>query len=99
MIVSALAVLLVPAAAGVLVDASMQPAKFRVERSITIDAKPSAIFPYVNEQKKSLEWSPWAGTGSEDRGDLRGAGGRSGAGRAAAQRAPYSDRQPATNNH
>lgn len=58
-ILAALAVLIVAVIGGLLVAVSMQPEEFRVDRSITIDAKPPAVFPYVNEQKKSLEWSPW----------------------------------------
>lgn len=40
--------------------AAMQPADFRVQRSITIAAPPAAIFPHVNDLHKFQEWSPWA---------------------------------------
>lgn len=38
---------------------AMQPADFRVARTITIAAPPEAIFPNVNELKKWDAWSPW----------------------------------------
>jgi hypothetical protein len=36
----------------VLIAAAMQPASFRVERSITIAATPEAVFEQVNDHKK-----------------------------------------------
>jgi hypothetical protein len=38
----------------------LRPDDFRVERSIAIKAPPSAIFPYLNEQRKGQEWGPWS---------------------------------------
>lgn len=35
------------------------PGKAEVSRSITIDAPPEAIFPYVNSMQETEEWSPW----------------------------------------
>jgi|SRR6185369_946644 hypothetical protein len=35
------------------------PSKYHVERSIAIQAKPEAVFPWVNNLKKWNEWSPW----------------------------------------
>ena len=35
------------------------PASYRVERSVVVQAKPDAIFPYVNTLKKWPEWSAW----------------------------------------
>jgi hypothetical protein len=35
------------------------PSKYHVERSIVIQAKPAAIFPWINNLKKWNEWSPW----------------------------------------
>jgi uncharacterized protein YndB with AHSA1/START domain len=40
--------------------ASMQPADFRVQRSVTIAAPPATVFPHVNDLHKFQEWSPWA---------------------------------------
>src|SRR5688572_22597837 len=51
---------LVVAIVAVLVIASMQPADFRVQRSITIAAPPATVFPHVNDLHKFQEWSPWA---------------------------------------
>lgn len=36
------------------------PSGMHVERSIVINAPPSAVFPYVNDLKAFNEWSPWA---------------------------------------
>lgn len=36
------------------------PSSQHVERRITIDAPASAIFPYLNDFRKFIEWSPWA---------------------------------------
>jgi uncharacterized protein YndB with AHSA1/START domain len=38
---------------------AFQPDEFRVERSMVIGAPPSVVFPYMNEQTKGAEWSPW----------------------------------------
>lgn len=37
----------------------MQPAQYRVERSITIAAPPAAVYPWVADFKKFDQWSPW----------------------------------------
>ncbi|MDB4974187.1 MAG: hypothetical protein JWN48_2528 [Myxococcaceae bacterium] len=39
--------------------ASKQPASFRIERSVIIAAKPSAVFPYLNDFHRWAEWSPY----------------------------------------
>ncbi len=44
---------------AVLGMASRQPDEFRVERKIVVAAKPDAVFPWLNEPKKTTEWSPW----------------------------------------
>jgi hypothetical protein len=36
------------------------PNQAQVSRSITIDATPAQVFPYVNSLRKFNEWSPWA---------------------------------------
>jgi hypothetical protein len=38
----------------------LQPSDFKITRSITIAAPPSAIFPQVNDLHSWQEWSPWA---------------------------------------
>jgi effector-binding domain-containing protein len=35
------------------------PSQVRVERSMVITAHPHQIFPYLNQFKKWVEWSPW----------------------------------------
>lgn len=42
-----------------LVVVAMQPADFRVTRSLAIAAPPEAVFPHVNELKKWEAWNPW----------------------------------------
>jgi Polyketide cyclase / dehydrase and lipid transport len=37
-----------------------RPADFSYQRSITIAAAPSAVFPHVNDLHKWQVWSPWA---------------------------------------
>lgn len=39
---------------------SVQPADFRISRSATIAAPPSAVFPHVNDLHRWEAWSPWA---------------------------------------
>lgn len=39
---------------------SLQPADFRITRSITINAAPPAAFAQVNDFHRWKEWSPWA---------------------------------------
>jgi uncharacterized protein YndB with AHSA1/START domain len=46
--------------AALAVVIAMRPDDFRVERSMTIAAPPSAIFPYLNSQRKTGEWAPWS---------------------------------------
>ena len=36
-----------------------RPSDYRVSRSATIAAAPSAVFPHVNELKKWEPWNPW----------------------------------------
>lgn len=36
------------------------PSILDVQRSVTINAPPSAIFPYINDLKAFNQWSPWA---------------------------------------
>jgi hypothetical protein len=39
---------------------AMQPPQFKVERSATMAATPSAVFEQINDLKKWQAWSPWA---------------------------------------
>lgn len=44
----------------VLILASMKPATFRVERSITINATSGKIYPLIDDFHNWGQWSPWA---------------------------------------
>jgi hypothetical protein len=39
---------------------AQRPDEFAVSRSIKIAAPPEAVFPHMNNLRKSVEWSPWA---------------------------------------
>lgn len=43
-----------------LIVVALQPADFRISRSASMEAPPSAIFPYVNNLKRFDDWSPFA---------------------------------------
>ncbi len=45
--------------AGVLVFAATRPDTFRVERSVSIKAPPSKIYPYFDDFNRWAVWSPW----------------------------------------
>jgi polyketide cyclase/dehydrase/lipid transport protein len=45
--------------AALVVGAYLLPKEVTVERSIVINAAPDKIFPLVNNQKNSRQWSPW----------------------------------------
>lgn len=51
--------LLIIGVAGFLGFVSTLPDDFTVARSITIDASPQQLFPWINNLKKSDQWSPW----------------------------------------
>jgi hypothetical protein len=50
---------LVAATAGILIYAATLPDTFRVQRSITIQAPPEKVFPWMNDLEKGRAWSPW----------------------------------------
>ncbi len=39
--------------------ASRKPDTFRVERKVVIKAAPEKIFPWLEDPKRTTEWSPW----------------------------------------
>src|SRR4029434_4591182 len=45
--------------AVVLLIALFLPSRYQVERRIVIQAKPQAIFPWINDPKKWPEWTAW----------------------------------------
>ena len=42
-----------------LIVVALQPSTFRVERSVTIAAPATAVFPHLNDLHKAQVWSPW----------------------------------------
>lgn len=44
----------------VLIFAALKSPEMKVSREIVLNATPEAIFPYINNSKKSYEWMPWA---------------------------------------
>lgn len=53
------AAVLLCAVAVVLALAAGKPASFRVERSVSIQAPPSKVFPWLDDPRRTTEWSPW----------------------------------------
>lgn len=51
--------LVVLAVVGVLGAAAMQPDQVHIERKLAMAATPADVFPYLNDLKKFVEWSPW----------------------------------------
>ncbi|MDB5342841.1 MAG: hypothetical protein JWP89_1218 [Schlesneria sp.] len=51
--------LLIIGVAGFLGFVATLPDDFTVARSITIDASPEQLFPWINNLKKTHQWSPW----------------------------------------
>lgn len=45
---------------GFLAVAMMQPSEIHVERSVTIAAAPSDVFPHLSDLREFFEWSPWS---------------------------------------
>lgn len=39
--------------------AARQPDSFRVERKVVVAAPAKKVFPYLEDPKKTVEWSPW----------------------------------------
>ena len=39
--------------------ASRKPDSFRIVRKIEVAAAPDKVFPYLEDPRKTLEWSPW----------------------------------------
>ena len=45
--------------AAFLVFVATRPNEFHVERSITIQAPPAKVYPWLEDPQKTLVWSPW----------------------------------------
>lgn len=50
---------LVLAVVVVLALAAGKPDEFRVERKVTVAASPAKIFPWLEDPRRTVEWSPW----------------------------------------
>lgn len=44
---------------GLCLYVALQPPEFSIARELTINASAEALFPYINNSKKSYEWMPW----------------------------------------
>ena len=44
---------------GLLIYAATRPNQFRIERSLTMQAPPERIFPFLNDWLQFKRWSPW----------------------------------------
>lgn len=51
--------LLAAAVAIVLIAASLKPGEFRVERRIAVSAPPEKVFAWLDDPRRTAEWSPW----------------------------------------
>jgi hypothetical protein len=45
--------------AAFLIYVAFQPSAYEVSRTISIDAPPSKVFPYVNNRTLANSWNPW----------------------------------------
>lgn len=52
--------------------AALRPSPFRIARSITIEASPTDLFPYINNLKKFQEWNPYREKDLTARNEFRG---------------------------
>jgi uncharacterized protein YndB with AHSA1/START domain len=43
----------------ILIAAAIRPSEFRVKRSATLSASPTALFAHVNDHHKFAVWNPW----------------------------------------
>ncbi len=70
--------LVLAALSGAISYISLLPDKFRVARSIVINAPPEAIYPLINDLQSWRQWSPWGNgvpaTAVEQEGPPLGAG-------------------------
>lgn len=54
-----IALIVVGVIAALLIYAATRPDTFRLQRSITINAPPEKIFPFINDFHHWPSWSPW----------------------------------------
>ena len=48
-----------------MIVAAMKPSEYLIKRDVIINAKPEAIFPYLNSSKNADQWMPWKETDSQ----------------------------------
>ncbi|HYC70431.1 MAG TPA: SRPBCC family protein [Opitutaceae bacterium] len=61
MILYVVPAVVVLAVAALLIAAARQPDEFTVERSTLVEAAPAIVFPFINEFRQWIAWSPWEG--------------------------------------
>ncbi|HEY7533790.1 MAG TPA: SRPBCC family protein [Nitrospiraceae bacterium] len=54
-----IALILVVLIVAVLLYAATRPDTFRIQRSVSINAPAEKIFPFINDFRKWVDWSPW----------------------------------------
>jgi uncharacterized protein YndB with AHSA1/START domain len=57
---------------------AMQPSTFRVERAMTMNAPPDAIYPLISDFNRWDEWSPWAKLDPAMKKEVKGTAGTPG---------------------
>jgi hypothetical protein len=57
--VKTIATIVVVLIVALLVYAATQPDTFRVQRSVSINAPAENIFPFINDFRNWVDWSPW----------------------------------------
>jgi uncharacterized protein YndB with AHSA1/START domain len=67
------AVIVVLAIAIILILAAMKPDTFRLERSATINSPPEKVFPFINDFRRWVAWSPWEKIDADLKRDYGGA--------------------------
>ncbi len=63
---------IVAVVAFIVLIAALRPSAFRIARSITIQASPEEIFPYVNNLKTFQEWNPYREKDLQARNEFSG---------------------------
>ena len=54
-----MALIIVALIVALLISAATRPDTFRLQRSITINAPPDRVFPFINDFHQWPLWSPW----------------------------------------
>jgi hypothetical protein len=78
-VVLLIGMVLVVAVVALLAYAASRPDKFRVQRSIRIDAPPEKVFPFLADFRRWSAWSPWEGKDPAMKKSIAGAASGKGA--------------------